>query len=174
MTQSRRILQGCAAAALIAATSLAIPALAAPQKLLIETQKGTLSALNRSGASGTISMQLRGQRYLTVQIDATGLEPGVAHVGHIHGRVEVRPRPANSTCPKPRAGRGQRQLCRARRRAGYLRPDRHPVRQRRSGHGRERPLRSHLRPQREQHLRFRVRQEATCFRSICVKSCFTE
>jgi len=100
MTQSRRILQGCAAVALIAATSLAIPALAAPQKLLIETQKGTLSALNRSGASGTISMQLRGQRYLTVQIDATGLEPGVAHVGHIHGRVEDA-RPANSTCPSP-------------------------------------------------------------------------
>jgi hypothetical protein len=98
MIKSITMLHGCAAAALIAAIGLSGSALAAPQRLLIETQKGTLTALNGSGATGTINMQLRGQRYLTVQIDATGLEPGTGHVGHIHGRVADN-RPANSVCP---------------------------------------------------------------------------
>jgi len=95
MITSIRILQGCAAAALM---SLSGSAFAVPQQIQVETQRGTLTALNGSGATGTISMQLRGQRYLTVRIDATGLEPGTGHVGHIHGRV-ADTRPANSTCP---------------------------------------------------------------------------
>ena len=98
MTRSNWICHASAAAALIAAAALAGPAFAAPQKLSIETQKGTLTPLNQSGASGTISIQLRGQRYLTVQIDATGLEAGVSHVGHIHGRVEGS-QSVNSICP---------------------------------------------------------------------------
>lgn len=98
MTKSLAMFQGWAAAALIGATSLSASALAAPQRILVETQRGTLTALNGSGATGTISMQLRGLRYLTVQIDATGLEPGTGHVGHIHGRVADN-RPENSVCP---------------------------------------------------------------------------
>ena len=98
MTVSKTILQGCAAAALVGALTLSASALAVPQQISVETQRGTLTALNGSGATGTISMQLRGQRFLTVQIDATGLEPGTGHVGHIHGRVADN-RPANSVCP---------------------------------------------------------------------------
>ena len=98
MTQSRHMWHGCAAVACAAAVSVAGSALAAPQGLQVETQKGTLTALNQSGANGTISIQLRGQRYLTVKIDATGLEAGVSHVGHIHGQVQGG-NPVNSVCP---------------------------------------------------------------------------
>lgn len=98
MTKSKHMIH-CAAAALIATIALPGSALAVPQQINVETQRGTLTALNNSGARGTISMQLRGRRFLTVQIDATGLEPGVEHLGHIHGRVDSNQRPANSTCP---------------------------------------------------------------------------
>lgn len=102
MTQSKQMLQLCGAGALVAgmivATATYRSASAAPAGIASETQRGTLTALNNSGAHGTISMQLRGERYLTVQIDATGLEPGVPHVGHIHGLV-VGGNSANSTCP---------------------------------------------------------------------------
>lgn len=98
MTKSTRILSSCAGAALIATIAIAAPAFAVPQNIARETQTGTLTALNGSGANGTISMQLRGQRYLTVKVDVTGLEPGIQHLGHIHGREspgDVR----NSVCP---------------------------------------------------------------------------
>ena len=102
MTQPKRLLRRCAITAMCvgggAALTVAIPATAAPTKLATETHSGTLVALNGSGATGTISMQLRGQRYLTVKIDATGLEAGVPHVGHIHGLV-TSGHPADSVCP---------------------------------------------------------------------------
>lgn len=97
MTNSIRILPYGAAGALVAA-ALAMSASAAPSRISNETQRGTLTALNGSGAHGTISMQLRGLRYLTVQIDATGLEPGIQHLGHIHGR-ESPGNVVNSVCP---------------------------------------------------------------------------
>lgn len=80
------------------AMTLSVQASAAPKKVANETHSGTLTALNGSGATGTLRMQLSGERYLTVQIDATGLEAGVPHVGHIHGLV-VSGSPANSVCP---------------------------------------------------------------------------
>jgi hypothetical protein len=98
MTKSSR-LQLCGGALIAAVATIGFsPALAAPTNTANETQRGTLSALNGSGAHGSISMQLRGQRYLTVQVDATGLEPGIQHLGHIHGR-ESPGNKANSMCP---------------------------------------------------------------------------
>ncbi|HWU93701.1 MAG TPA: hypothetical protein VN106_10695 [Sphingomicrobium sp.] len=98
MIPAKRLLGSLTVASFIAIMSLSGSAVAAPQKVANQTQRGTLTGLNHSGASGTLSLQLRGNRYLTVQIDATGLEPGVPHVGHIHGLV-VSGHPANSTCP---------------------------------------------------------------------------
>lgn len=99
MTKSRHIMHGCAAGALAAAAiGLSGSALAAPTGIATETQRGTLTALNGTGAHGTISMQLRGNRYLTVQIDATGLEPGIQHLGHIHGLASPG-NVQNSVCP---------------------------------------------------------------------------
>ena len=98
MTKSSK-LQLCGGALIAAVATIGLSsALAAPTGNASETQSGTLTALNGSGAHGTISMQLRGQRYLTVQVDATGLEPGIQHLGHIHGR-ESPGNVTNSTCP---------------------------------------------------------------------------
>jgi hypothetical protein len=98
MTHSR-ILHRCAAGALVAAAiGFSGTAWSAPAGVAVETQKGTLTALNGTGAHGTISMQLRGNRYLTVQIDATGLEPGIQHLGHIHGLASPG-NVQNSVCP---------------------------------------------------------------------------
>ena len=85
MTKSRHMHRCGLATTAIVAAALASSAAAAPSGIATETQRGTLTALNGTGAHGTISMQLRGNRYLTVQIDATGLEPGIQHLGHIHG-----------------------------------------------------------------------------------------
>jgi len=98
MTPSNRVFISFVAGAFLAGVTMSQSASAAPSKVSQQTQRGTLTALNGTSAQGAISMQLRGERFLTVQIDATGLEPGVQHVGHIHGRV-VSSRPANSTCP---------------------------------------------------------------------------
>lgn len=99
MTHSKQILRACAASVLVAAVAInGQSAVAAPNSIASETQTGTLTALNGSGAHGTISMQLRGQRYLTVEIDATGLEPGIQHLGHIHGRASPG-NIENSACP---------------------------------------------------------------------------
>jgi hypothetical protein len=98
MTRSR-MLQLCGGAFVGAVATIGLSSvLAAPTGISSETQRGTLVALNGTGAHGTISLQLRGERYLTVQIDATGLEPGVPHVGHIHGLASPG-HPANSVCP---------------------------------------------------------------------------
>lgn len=102
MAWSKRLLERCAVAALIAGgVAVMAPvgsASAAPKKVSHETHSGALTALNDSGATGTLSLQLRGERFLTVKIDATGLEAGVPHVGHIHGLV-ISGHPANSVCP---------------------------------------------------------------------------
>ncbi|MEO7365891.1 MAG: hypothetical protein ABIW03_06190 [Sphingomicrobium sp.] len=101
MTRSKQLPKRGAFAVLIVGTvamTLAVQAPAAPKKVANETHSGTLTALNGSGATGTLRMQLSGERFLTVQIDATGLEVGVPHVGHIHGLV-MSGHPANSVCP---------------------------------------------------------------------------
>lgn len=55
--------------------------------------------LNNSGASGQAVLQLSpDERRLNVFIQARGLEPGGAHVSHIHGRSE-NGQPVDSTCP---------------------------------------------------------------------------
>jgi hypothetical protein len=98
MTRSRMLIL-CGGAFMGAVATIGLSSvLAAPTAISSQTQRGTLVALNGTGAHGTISLQLRGERYLTVQIDATGLEPGVPHVGHIHGLTSPG-HPANSTCP---------------------------------------------------------------------------
>ena len=101
MARSKQLIARGAIAALMfgaAAISLSVQASAAPKKVASETHSGTLTALNGTGATGTLSMQLSGERYLTVQIDATGLEAGIQHLGHIHGLAspgDVQ----NSVCP---------------------------------------------------------------------------
>lgn len=99
MIHFKHILRACTCSALVAAGAMiGSSALAAPTSIASETQRGTLTALNGTGAHGTISMQLRGMRYLTVDIDATGLEPGIQHLGHIHGRASPG-NVVNSVCP---------------------------------------------------------------------------
>lgn len=52
-----------------------------------QTFNGTLSPLNGSGASGTFTIERRGQGQIRVSIQATGLEvTDQPHLGHIHGR----------------------------------------------------------------------------------------
>ena len=46
-----------------------------------------LDPLNESGVDGTATLVLNdAEQTLTVQISATGLEPGMVHPQHIHGR----------------------------------------------------------------------------------------
>ncbi len=53
-----------------------------------------LAELNDSGATGVATVEVKGNR-LTVNIEATGLEPGEVHPQHIHGFVG----PDNAVCP---------------------------------------------------------------------------
>jgi hypothetical protein len=71
---------------------------AAPQKIAAQTHVVELEPLNGSGVTGTATLQLRGQRYLVVTINATGLETGQFHPGHIHG-VSSGGSSVDSTCP---------------------------------------------------------------------------
>lgn len=57
--------------------------------------RASLGALNNSGAHGTATLMLDGNR-LTVTIEAMGLEAGKPHPQHIHGFMENN---RNSTCP---------------------------------------------------------------------------
>lgn len=54
-----------------------------------------ITALNASGVSGTVDLQVTGAR-LVVTMDVTGLEPDHRHFQHVHGEPGV---PA--TCPTP-------------------------------------------------------------------------
>ncbi|HEU5348014.1 MAG TPA: hypothetical protein VFU63_05315, partial [Ktedonobacterales bacterium] len=56
-----------------------------------------LHALNGSGVSGNVSMDLQGDT-LTVTITASGLEANQTHMQHIHAIDH-----GNSTCPTPAA-----------------------------------------------------------------------
>ncbi len=55
--------------------------------------RATLRALNGSGVSGTIDVQLTGN-VLAVTVDAHGLEPNQVHYEHLHGSHST-----PSTCP---------------------------------------------------------------------------
>lgn len=59
-----------------------------------------LESLNDSGAVGVARLVVEDGRYLTVHIEATGLEPSMVHPQHIHGLDKPR---ANSSCPGPEA-----------------------------------------------------------------------
>lgn len=59
-----------------------------------------LESLNGSGVVGVAQLVLEDGQYLTVQIDATGLEPSAFHPQHIHGLDKPR---ENSSCPGPEA-----------------------------------------------------------------------
>ena len=59
-----------------------------------------LDSLNDSGVVGVAQLTIEDAKYLTVEIEATGLEPFPIHPQHIHGFD--RPR-ANSSCPGPDA-----------------------------------------------------------------------
>jgi hypothetical protein len=59
----------------------------------IERYTSHIAALNGSGVSGLVNLQVTGAR-LTVTIDVTGLEPNHRHFQHVHGEPGV---PA--TCP---------------------------------------------------------------------------
>lgn len=58
-----------------------------------------LSPLNGSGVTGTAELTLMGDQ-LTVEIFATGVEPGNVHLQHIHGFMDNN---KNSKCPPPSA-----------------------------------------------------------------------
>jgi len=60
-----------------------------------------LESLNDSGVTGTAWITVTDGKYLTVEIEATGLEPGKPHPQHIHGLNK--PPAKNSTCPTPEA-----------------------------------------------------------------------
>lgn len=61
------------------------------------TYRATLSPVNPTSARGEAVLTQTG-RSLTVRITATGLEPGGAHLSHIHGLSEGS-RAVESTCP---------------------------------------------------------------------------
>jgi hypothetical protein len=97
---SRPTLVGTAAAlAAILCASAAPSALSAQDDSATVVSRVSLRALNDSGASGEATLRLSSdQRTLTVQIRATGLEPGGAHLSHIHG-LSQNGNAVDSTCP---------------------------------------------------------------------------
>lgn len=77
--------------AIVAALMLASVALARGEE---KAEFGAdLAALNGSGASGEAELKLEGAR-LEAKIESEGLEPGLPHLQHIHGRAQ-----AVSECP---------------------------------------------------------------------------
>ena len=83
----------------------ALTALAVPAVLIAQSDNATtisrvdLRPLNNSGAQGQATLRLSSDgRTLTVMIRATGLEPGGAHISHIHGLSEGGTA-VDSTCP---------------------------------------------------------------------------
>ena len=76
--------------------------LASPGALAAQTYDATFTALNDSGVTGTAMLSLdTADSLLMVTIHATGLEPGVLHVAHIHGLFSdgATGTPVNSTTP---------------------------------------------------------------------------
>lgn len=74
---------------------LAMPALAFASTLNFQAP---LTSLNGSGVTGMAYLTLDGNM-LTVQINATGLEPGQPHAQHIHGVVDSSGNNLDSTTP---------------------------------------------------------------------------
>ena len=61
--------------------------------------RADLRALNGSGAKGQVELRLSSDdRTLTVKIQASGLETGGVHLGHVHG-LSANGQPVESTCP---------------------------------------------------------------------------
>ncbi len=71
----------------------------AAQAALVYT--GSFTALNESGVTGSATLTLDGPM-LTVAIEAAGLEAGMTHPQHIHGRFEGGD-PVDSVIPPPAA-----------------------------------------------------------------------
>lgn len=78
-----------------AAMACAMPAVAFAVPLLFESD---LQPLNNSGVSGSAQLTLDGDS-LTVEINATGLEPNQPHAQHIHGRFDADGNPMDSFSP---------------------------------------------------------------------------
>jgi hypothetical protein len=73
----------------VVAFTLGVPTLASAAPI---TYTSTLSSLNGSGVTGTATLTLNGD-FLSVRIQASGLEPNVRHQMHIHGRTGSDGRP---------------------------------------------------------------------------------
>ena len=87
----RHLLIGCAA------VTAALTATAATAD---QTYKAPIRMLNQSRVIGQATLVLSTDKtQLTVKIDASGLEPGQQHVGHIHGRIVGDNMPADSHLP---------------------------------------------------------------------------
>jgi Cu/Zn superoxide dismutase len=80
--------------AALSAIALCVPsALAGPPAVLV--YKAELDTLNGSGVSGMVMLSIQGKQ-LTVDIQASGLEPGKPHAQHIHGFAKPK---KPSSCP---------------------------------------------------------------------------
>lgn len=89
-----------AIAAAVALGAITLPASSSAQDANATTiGRVDLRPLNDSGASGQATLRLSAdRRTLTVAIEARGLEPGGAHISHIHGLSE-QGSAVDSTCP---------------------------------------------------------------------------
>ena len=91
------LLSTAAIAATAAALTFAYAPVAAQSDRGGATYRATLSPVNPTSARGEAKLTQSG-RSLTVRITASGLEPGGAHLSHIHGLSDGR-RAVESSCP---------------------------------------------------------------------------
>ena len=84
---------------------LALALTAASLSAATMTYSGVFMPVNQSGVSGTVLLTLDGNN-LTVQIDATGLEPNQMHPMHIHGRLDAMGNPLPPLPPSDQDGDG--------------------------------------------------------------------
>lgn len=92
-------MSGLKTAAFAAVAALALSATTADAAHLVDSYKVNFQSLNNSGVNGTATLTLNSDRtQLTVQVNATGLEPGGVHLGHIHGKFDGGV-PVNSVTP---------------------------------------------------------------------------
>src|ERR1700712_2526866 len=75
-----------------------ISATAIPVAANAQSYTAVLSPLNGSNVNGIASLLLSGN-FLTVQLDATGLEPNQVHLEHIHGLLDQSSLPIDSRIP---------------------------------------------------------------------------
>lgn len=97
LTLKSKLLTGAAIAGAAVAVTAGYTPVAAQSEQGGATYRATLTALNGSGASGEAVLTKQGQS-LRVQITATGLEAGGAHLSHIHGLSDGG-QSVNSSCP---------------------------------------------------------------------------